>query len=257
MTDKKVKKFQIAKTRNVVEAKEIESGLNAIMSFGNNDDELYIKDSGNFFSEQFTTSEIITNEDLVRIVKKIEKLVRGSYEYKQYLAYLYEFLRIEKCSIFSNIDFSEDVKLEFHHTPLTLFDICSVIISHRLANNQPITSLTVADEVINAHCRNTIGLIPLSTTAHRLVHADILKIHHKQVIGDWIKFLREYKDGVSPEIITKCLTFMKISEEEVNESYTKLAFDSMNIRHSTSNEVDRLEQLQVFTVNSIEDNTND
>lgn len=202
---------------------EVSTGLEAIRSFGSRDDELYIQADGRFFVEQFTTSQIVTAEENVRFIKKVEQLVRTSREYKAFIGHLRNDLGMNRCSFLSGIDMTmDDVTLEYHHCPLTLYQIVDVVMSHRLNSGQAVTSLTVADEVLQAHMLGMVGVLPLARTVHKLVHAGTVSVHPSQIHGDWLAFLRAYPLGISEELIAQLLRFVATTEDEVVEGARKI-----------------------------------
>lgn len=202
---------------------EIATGLESIRLHGDRDEELYLSADGNFFEESFMTSRIVTAEENVKFIKKIEALVRGSSEYKCYIGYLRNDLGMNRCSFMSGIDMSnDDITLEMHHAPLTLFQIVEIIIGHRLNRGQAVTSLSIADEVMNMHFENKVGMVPLTKSAHKLVHARSLTIHPAMVHGNYLGFLRDYPDGVDETVISQIIDFVQISESDVYENSLKI-----------------------------------
>lgn len=202
---------------------EVASGLEAIRSYGSRDEELYLRSDGGFFEEPFMTDRIVSAEESVRFIKKIEALVRGSREYKTYISYLRVDLGMNRCSFLPNLDVStDDIGLEMHHCPLTLFEIVDIVITHRLGRGQAVTSLSVADEVMRAHFDNAVGLVPVCRSAHKLVHSGALFVHPLMVHGAWIEFLRAYSDGVSEETVAKLIAFLNTPEEVVARSAAKI-----------------------------------
>ena len=202
---------------------EVASGLEAIRSHGGRDEELYLSAENSFFEEAFMTDRIVTAEENVRFIKKIEALIRGSNEYKSYISYLRNDLNMNRCSFLPNLDMSTDeVGLEMHHCPINLYTMVDVVITHRLARGQPVTSLSVADEVMNMHFENMVGMVPLSRSAHKLVHAGGLTVHPAMVHGDWLGFLRSYPDGVSEELVAQLLAFLSVEVEMVAQAAVKI-----------------------------------
>ena len=194
----------------------IASGLEAIRLHGERDEELYLSADSSFFEESFTTDRIVTAEEMVRFIKKIEALVRGSREYKAWVGHLRNDVGLNRCSFLSNLDFSTDeIGLEMHHCPLTLYEIVEVVLNHRFARGQAVTSLSVADEVMRAHFEDHVGVVPLSRSVHKLVHAGTVSVHSLQVHGDWLSFVRDYADGINEETVAKLLRFVELEEEEV------------------------------------------
>ena len=244
-SDNQVPRYAVPTANNGATAVEIASGLEAIQTFGDTDETLMIGEDDGFFNEEFTIKEIFTDEDLKRFVKSVERLVRSSEEYGQYISYFYHISGATRCSILGNIDMSIDgMGLELHHCPLTLYDICEIVIAHKFATGRAITSLTVADEIMNIHSKNFIGVVPLSVSAHKLVHAGILKVHWSQVVGNWVQFIRQYNQGVTADHLNKVITFTKTTEEEVLSTYSKMNVDIQSIiKIQTVSEHDRIAVL--------------
>ena len=202
---------------------EVAHGLEAIRLHGGRDEELYLSAPTSFFQEAFMTDRIVTAEESTRFIKKIEALVRSSREYSRYIAYMRTDLGMNRCSFLSNLDMSSDeISLEFHHCPINLYQIVDIIITHRLARGQAVTSLSVADEVMRAHYDNTIGLVPLSRSVHKLVHSGALVVHPAMVHGNWLEFLRAYPDGVNEELIASLLAFVNVTEDDVSAATQKI-----------------------------------
>ena len=202
---------------------EVLHGLEAIRIHGGNDDELYLSAEGSFFEASFMTDRIVTAEESVRFIKKIEALIRGSVEYKGFISYLRNDLCLDRCSFLSKLDMGTDeITLEMHHAPINLFQIVDIVINHRLNRSQPVTSMSVADEVMRMHYENKVGIVPLSRSAHKLVHAGVLNIHPAMVHGDWMGLLRDYPDGVTEELVNRLIEFTRVSVEDVASKAVKI-----------------------------------
>jgi hypothetical protein len=202
---------------------EVATGLEAIRLYGDRDAELYLSLEAGFFQEAFMTDRIVTAEESVRFIKKIETLIRTSPEYSRWVSHLRIDLGMNHCSFMSGLDMSGgEIGLEMHHCPLTLYTLVETVINHRLARGQAVTSMTVADEVMQMHFEDKVGVVPLASSIHKLVHNGTLHIHPSQVHGDWIGFLRDYSDGVSEELVAAVLRFVETTEEQVVASAQKV-----------------------------------
>lgn len=202
---------------------DVQTGLENIKLYGDRDAELFIATDESFFEEAFMTTSILTAEEGNRFIKKVEALVRSSPEYKAYISYLRNDLRMDHCSFLPNLNMSEgEINLEMHHCPLTLFNIVDIIVNHRLARNQAITSMTIADEVMQMHFENKIGILPVSTSIHKLIHSGALLVHPAMVHGDWMGLLRDYPDGVNEELMGKLISFVGVTEEQLQEHSVKV-----------------------------------
>ena len=208
---------------------EAGAGLDAIRAHGGRDEELRI-DAGGFFEEAFMTDRPVTAEESIRLIKKIEQLVRSSREYKTFLTHLRIDLGLDRCSFMPNVDVSDDVGLEFHHAPVSLFALVELVLAHRLAQGHPVTSLTVADEVMQAHYAGLVGLVPLLETVHALVHAGSITVSPHQVHGDWVGLVRAYPLGVTDELLSTLLQFAQVSESQVMASAARLGSAEPRLR---------------------------
>lgn len=181
------------------------------------------------------TVQFRSDKDRVKFIKRIEKIVRSSLEYKDYIAFLKDNVDMTACKFFNNVDGLDNrrIKIEIHHEPLTLYDIVNVVVEKWIVEGIPLNDLYIADEVMRLHYENKVGLIPLSKTVHQLVHdsADII-IPLPMVYGNYRAFLDEYSDFIEsglPEIIEKlerkiALT-NSIKHVDVNEAYSVLQKD--------------------------------
>ena len=136
-----------------------------------------------------------------KYIQTIEKTVRGSFEYKAFVQYLREYMDMNQCAFYknvSNVDTTK-VRIEIHHEPLSLYDICLIVYNKRLAFNEPLDEEYVAKEVMYLHYNLMVGLIPLAETVHQLVHAQYLFVPTTAVLGKYREFCDSYKPYMLPE----------------------------------------------------------
>lgn len=136
-----------------------------------------------------------------KYIQTIEKVVRTSFEYKALINYLREYMDMNQCAFYekvSNAD-STKIKIEIHHEPLSLFDICLIVYNKRVAFNESLDEEYVAKEVMYLHYNLMVGLIPLAETVHQLVHAQYLFVPTTAVLGKYKEFADRYKDFMLPE----------------------------------------------------------
>lgn len=140
----------------------------------------------------------ISNErEKTKIVKRIERYIRGSNEYKDYIAFLRENVGMDACAFFNNInkDTSRSLRIEVHHAPYTLFDLTKIVVNKYIEEGLPLNELLIAEEVMKNHYSNMVGLIPLSKTLHQMVHGDNsekIVIPAYMIFGNYKKFIEEY-----------------------------------------------------------------
>lgn len=164
-----------------------------------------------------------SDKDKDKYIKRIESVIRTSNEYKDYIAYLKEYVDMTHCAFFNNVQNSQGskVRIEIHHEPLTLYDIVKTVVNKFIDEATPLNDLYIADEVMELHYKNKVGLIPLSKTVHQIVHnSNEIIIPLDLIYGDFRGFLEEYNDYLDETLINKIET--KINDtREFNSEMTK------------------------------------
>lgn len=138
---------------------------------------------------------LLNDKDKVKFIKMIERIVRSSLEYKQYIRFLKDEIDMTECSFFNNVNNKNGskVSIEIHHEPFTLFDIVQIVTEKYIRTGTELNPLDIAEEVMILHYKNHVGLIPLSITVHQLVHDGKLFIPLQNVFGKYTKFIEEYR----------------------------------------------------------------
>ena len=145
--------------------------------------------------------DLLDNKDFSKYIKDIERICRQSFEYRQMINYLRENLNMNCCSFFKNVNNIDTfkIRLEIHHHPLTLFDLCVIIFNKRSFYRESLEPEAVAKEVMFLHYNLYVGLIPLSETVHELVHNNYLFIPMDKVLGKYQEFINLYEQFMTPE----------------------------------------------------------
>lgn len=179
---------------------------------------------------------VVTNEvQRDKLTKTIETYIRGSLEYKDFIKYLKDYIDMNQCQFFHNISGSKKKGvLEIHHEPYDLYTITAIVMMHQEKIFGFIDELCVAEEVMRLHYMGLVGLVPLSITAHELVHDGKLIVPLNCVYGRFTEFTKEYFEDivdVNPHIIsmlddkielTKKLTIDDLSILNVRYIYTNI-----------------------------------
>lgn len=183
--------------------------------------DIRIENVSNFDIEDYDYDD---TKDLKKYLTRVERIIRTSFEYKQFINFLRDYAGFDKCSFLENVSNADDkaIKIHIHHHPLTLFDIVSTVFNKHKANGESLDENMVAKEVMYNHYIGHVGLIPLSETVHELVHNQYLFIPNDKVFGRWKEFIKEYQPYVSPELLTNIL-----KSEEATKNYNYK--DSVNI----------------------------
>ena len=158
---------------------------------------------------------IISEKDKVKTVKTCERMIRSSLEYKDYIKFLKDYIDMTKCSFFGNVkmDHYSKFKVEIHHSPFTLYDITMTILLKHLDYYGEINLFEVCEEVMKLHYQCRVGLIPLSTTVHKLVHEGMLFIPVQNVRGEWLSFYKDYEPYMPQDMKDKLKSIVKFSKE--------------------------------------------
>jgi hypothetical protein len=136
-------------------------------------------------------------------IKKIEAIIRKSYEYKIFIIFLKHTLDLNRCAYYEGYSIVNGFGIEIHHYPLTLYDITYIVANKHLKLNGFFETFVVAEEVTFLHYLFKIGVVPLNPTAHKLYHNGNLQIHPNLVKGDWNAFVDDYKQFIGEDTLAR------------------------------------------------------
>lgn len=163
-----------------------------------------------------------TPKEQNKVILRIEKIIRSSTEYKDYILFLKENFDMNECAFFKGVVHDSEhknVRIEIHHEPFTLRDYVQTVLTKWLEEGNPINELYIAEEVMNIHYKNMVGLIPLSRTMHQMAHkSSKCKIPLNCCYGNYLEFLKEYEDYVDDSLYDKL-------ERKINETKNLTADD--------------------------------
>jgi hypothetical protein len=161
---------------------------------------LKISQAPKFDYEQYDLDD---PKDFKHYVDDVERIVRNSFEYRSMINYLKNTDGMDECSVLENVTSRDNsgVKIEIHHSPMTLYDICMAVIKKRRANKESMDVNAVAYEVIYNHYAKWVGLIPLSTTVHELTHNAYFFVPVDKVFGDYKPFKEAYYNYIDPAVL--------------------------------------------------------
>ena len=194
----------------------------------------------NMVDESWKENEVAYDKQ----IKKIEKIVRSSYEYREYINYLKNEIDMNECSFFKNLK-RDDVRIEIHHAPFTLYDITSIIFYYMQVNELEYSALDVAEMVMKLHYEGLIGLIPLSLTVHELVHTGDIFIPIDLVYGNISGFVKKYKEYMTEDqknlLLKNIEETNKLNNDKYNPSilerkYTYIEVDGMELPQKINDE---------------------
>jgi len=142
---------------------------------------------------------LTTDKAKDKYIKYLEKCVRGSYEYKEYIEFLRTVGGMSFCSAFQNLSKSliKKLALEIHHEPFTLYDIVNIMLRRFNNKGWNVDEYAISDAILDLHFRGMVGLIPLSYTVHELVHVGKVFIPLQHVDDGYMSFYQEFKQEIS------------------------------------------------------------
>lgn len=190
----------------------------------------------------------LTNDkEKTKFISRVEKVVRSSMEYKDYIQFLKEHVGLDSCVFFQNVTNNKKgrISIEIHHEPFTLYDIVAVVLEKFIKEGRAINDLDIADEVMELHYANKVGLVPLSKTAHQVVHNSTkLFVPLNMVYGQYSQFLNEYDEYINEDSPLYEKLERKVQQ---TKDLTKESFDALT-KEFTYLEVEGVETVEKVEV---------
>lgn len=173
--------------------------------------------------------DLLDEKDYKHYIADLERTVRNSFEYRWLINFLKKTEGMDVCSILNNVTSRDNtkVRIEIHHSPLTLYDICATVVKKRQHNNEDIEINSVAEEVLWLHYAGWVGLIPLSETVHNMVHNQYIFIPTNVVRGNYQAFINSYYNYISPDILD-CIDAAEQATKDYNNKQMEI-FNSHRI----------------------------
>ena len=127
-----------------------------------------------------------------KYIKYIERLIRSSYEYKTYIGILKNDMDLTQCRFIKEADIvdSPKISLEMHHYPYTLYELVAYHMDY-IENTEDVAEtynpFRIAYDIMKMHYEGKVGLVPLSLSAHELVHEGelFIPLTSEYVFGNW------------------------------------------------------------------------
>ena len=187
-------------------------------------------------------------------IKNVEKMVRGSLEYKKYIGFLKTNLNLTKCRFLENVDVSKLKKthIEMHHYPFTLYDIVEIVTDKVDAEGGILNELVVAEEVMKLHFENKIGLVPLTITVHQLVHEGQLFVPSTFVHGEYKKFMKEYDEYII-DLHRNYVQSIETNTRRMMEGTLKFNTDILNGKTIEINDAQRDYDKELYILDGLDE----
>lgn len=195
----------------------------------------------------FLTWDLDSDKELKKYLSTIEKEVRSSYEYRTMIQYLKDNMGMDQCSFIKTDKDKCSVSIEIHHYPFTLYDIVNIVYRKRIKYQESLDVEMMAKEITMLHYKLLIGLIPLSTTVHQLVHDGKIFIPVQNVFGRYDKFVEFYKPFCDDEQIETLDRIIQYSAEQLSDVNNTAILNQNNITINNMNT-----QYQLPDVNNMQ-----
>lgn len=170
-----------------------------------------------------------TEKDKRKFIERVKRIIRSSKEYKDYIRFLKENMDMNRCAFFSNIKHTKDnkIQIEIHHDPFTLDDLVRIVIEKQMDEGKPLNDFDIADEVMELHYNDMVGLVPLSKTIHEVIHSDGGKIvlPLNLCYGNYKSFVDQYQDYMEDDILTRLE-----KKIEATKNITPEQFDALMVK---------------------------
>lgn len=197
----------------------------------------------------FRVNAFNDDREYVAFIKTCVRQIRSSPEYSNFISYLRTSLDVNTCVVLNKLS-TANVKIELHHHCFTLFEITECIICYLLDKKMPFNTFLVSYLVMQEHYANNVGLVPLSSSIHELVHNGGLFIHKDLVVGNHQQFYEDYKPYMPKELKEKYKSWITDSENNPNEKVGIPVFSDGSKRFAY------LEQVSDINVGSLQNKIN-
>ena len=146
-----------------------------------------------------------------RFIERVKRLIRSSMEYRDYIQFLREHMDMKSCAFFqmvtsdtTNNNENRKVKIEIHHEPFTLDDLVSVVLEKYIEEGLELNAMYIAEEVMELHYKNMVGLVPLSKTIHQIIHnSGKIPVPIYLTYGEYASFVQAYEPYISDDLYNK------------------------------------------------------
>ena len=154
------------------------------------------------------------NKERYKYCTTVKMLVRSTSEYREYIKFLKKYMNMDKCVVFPNLQTdSKRYSIELHHCPFTLMEIINVVVTKRQELGESLNPYLVAEEVLELHYDDKVGLINLSITAHELAEKGRIFIPLQRIYQRYDLFVNEYEEYMDSTLKQKIMLIIQMSQK--------------------------------------------
>lgn len=134
------------------------------------------------------------NNDRKNYINYVKQIIRSSPEYRDYVSFIKRKCGMDHDDIMPMIKSENGKKysIELHHDPFTLFEIIHICLSRSEMDGEPHNPFKLAEEVMELHYDNKVGLINLAKTPHELAECGKIFIPLQRIRQRYDLFFNEY-----------------------------------------------------------------
>ena len=142
------------------------------------------------FSLSFRIRNFENESSYKKFISNVEKIIRGSLEYKLWRNYIIDVLGINECMVTK--ESVSEVTIDLHHHIPSLFTVVTALVNEKIENGKDFCTYDIAREAMELHFQNKIGYLTLIKTMHEKFHNGYLTIPIGFVKGDYKYFIKKY-----------------------------------------------------------------
>ena len=158
-----------------------------------------------------------------RFIKNVEKLVRTSLEYREWIKYIIDVLGYTNCEMTD--ERSSEVTVEIHHHPITLYTIVKGVIVNYINKEKEFCTYDIASETIQLHFQNRVGFIPIVKTLHEKYHNGYLDIPIDFCHGEWKYIINNFP--LEDEEMQNILRLASVKKESLKEQWSRSSYSKV------------------------------
>jgi hypothetical protein len=192
----------------------------------NDSSNLKLKDSP--FCLPLKIKNFTTEKEQVSFIRNVEKIIRGSIEYKLWVSYITTTLGHNKCALTD--EKLLECPLDVHHYPIDLFTITKIIAADFIEKEIEFTSYDIAIRAMELHYQNKISYMVLLSDIHYKYHNGFQKLPIEYVHGDWKYILDNFK--VSDEERAEILDLANIHIDDCKVSWDSKSYPGLYVPKS-------------------------
>lgn len=177
-----------------------------------------IRNTEGYFLDKYYFEDIVDDQLFHKFIKEVENRVRTSDEYKMWVGDLHE-KGLNRCAVLGNVMASDNVTIEMHHYPFTLYEIVYLNARYHIDHNIKMTTFSIVDSILTEHAEQMISVVPLCKLVHILAHDGLVFIPLTSVyLGRQDEFIEKYEPYMTDYMIDNYNTIYEATENGTSYS---------------------------------------